>query len=123
MILNLDHTQRLNVIAILDGLECHGRREAYAVCRLQEQLDLNDDERTIIGWRKQKDDKGREYVLWNAQAVIGVKPYEISEDDLSRICKAIDKYPAVLARDKNWYLPLIAQLPDKEQSNGATAAS
>jgi hypothetical protein len=123
MNLNLDHTQRLNLVAILDGLECQGRREAFAVCRLQEKLELNDEERTHIGWRKQKDERGREFVLWNAQAQLPSIDYEFPDDDVQRICRALDKYPVVLARDKNWYLPLTMQLPEKEEQKAEPVAA
>jgi hypothetical protein len=117
LILTLDHTQRLNLVVILDGLECQGRREAFAVCRLQEKLDLNEEERIQIDWRKQKSPDGRDYVLWNAQKVLPVREYDFPQDDVERICRALDKYPVVLARDKSWYLPLTMQLPEKSEAD------
>jgi hypothetical protein len=127
MHLTLDHTQRLNLIAILDALECQGRREMFAVCRLQEKLELNDEERAAIGWRKEKvpDGSGREGVLWSARAEPIICDCEISEDDVQRICRALDKFPVVLGRDKAWYLPLVMQLPmpDKAEVNSTQMAA
>lgn len=118
MNLRLDQSQRLNLVAILDGLECQGRREGFAVCRLQEKIDLNDQERESIGWRKLKAPDGRDYVMWNMNGAGEVREYDLAEDDVKRICQALDKFPVVLGRDKSWWLPLTAQLPEPEESNG-----
>lgn len=118
MVLSLDASQRLNLVAILDGLECPGRREGFAVCRLQEKLDLTDQEREAIGWRKLKSPDGREYVMWNSNGTFDRREYDLAEDDVQRICRAMDKFPVVLGRDKSWWLPLTAQLPEPEEANG-----
>ena len=122
MTLNLDHNQRLNLIAMLDGLECQGRREAFAVCRLQEKLELTDEERAAIGWQKMKtpgpDGREREYTLWQNNGAIRAREFELPEDDVTRICNAVDKYPVVLGRDKHWWLPLTLQLPKPAETNG-----
>lgn len=118
MVLSLDHTQRLNVIAMLDRLEVQGRREIFAVCDLQKKLDLSDEERTLIGYRKLKTDDGREYVMWGNNGEIQIHEFDLPEDDVKRICNAVDKYPVVLGRDKHWWLPLTAQLPAPVESNG-----
>lgn len=97
---------------MLDLLENYGRRETWAVCALQERLDLNDEERQSIGWRKTRADDGREFVIWNRLSVIDAREYDLSDDDVRRICAAIDKYPVVLGRDKHWWVPLTAQLPE-----------
>ena len=117
MMLSLDHNQRLNLVAMLDGLECQGRREAWAVCNLQQQLDLSDGEREAIGWRKQKTPDGREYVLWNMSG-IDARPYELNDEDILRICRAVDQYRVVLGRDRSWWEPLTAQLPKPAEANG-----
>jgi len=118
MNLTLDHNQRLNLVAMLDNIENVGRREAWAVCALQERLDLNDEERTIIGWRKFKREDGLEYVLYNRNGEVEPREYELPEDDIRRICHAVDRYPVVLGRDKSWWVPLTAQLPKPAESNG-----
>lgn len=111
MILNLDHNQRLHLVAALDGYESHGRREGFTVCRLQEKLDLNEEERMIIGWRKMKADE-REFAVWSNSNGLPVREYDLSDIEIKCICAAIDKYPVVLGRDKGWWVPLTMQLPD-----------
>jgi hypothetical protein len=111
--LRLDVSQRLNIVAMLDGAECPGgRREVWAVCRLQEQVDLNDDEKQAVGYRKLAGPDGREYVTWQlGNGVHRLKEFELTDDDLARLCRAIDGFRVVLARDRSWYEPLVAQLP------------
>lgn len=117
MILSLDHSQRLHLISALDALENVGRREGFAVCRLQEKLELNDAEREAVGWRKVLVDGRGEMTTWN-YASVSPREYELSEDDVRRLCNAIDRYPVVLGRDKAWWVPLTAQLPKPVESNG-----
>jgi len=118
MTLSLDYNQRLNLVAMLDALENVGRREAWAVCALQEKLDLNDQERLAIGWKKIKTDDGREYILWDRNTSLESHEYDLPEEDIRRICNAVDKYPVVLGRDKHWWSPLAAQLPRPAERNG-----
>ena len=110
MTLNLDQQQRLNLIAMLDALECGGRREAFAVCRLQEKIDLSEAERDSIGWRKMRAQDGREFVLWNNNGSIQPKEYDLAQEDVNRICRAVDQYRVVLGRDRVWWEPLTALL-------------
>ena len=118
MNLSLDHTQRLNIISMLDRLECPGRREAWAVCALQSKLDLSDEERAAIGYQKQRAPDGREYVLWSNNASVPIQTFELDEGEVARISNAMDKYPVILARDRSWWEPLNAQMPEPAESNG-----
>jgi hypothetical protein len=116
MNLTLDTNQRLNLIHMLDGLEAQGRREVHAVCKLQDSIDLTDEEKAAIQYRRERTPDGREYALWAANGHIGPRDYEFTNDDTQRLIRAIDNYRVVLARDRSWWMPLVAQLP--EESNG-----
>jgi len=118
MTLSLDLNQRLNLVALLDGLENVGRREAWAVCALQEKLDLDDQERQAVGWQKIKADDGREFVVWNRIGNLESREYDLADEDIRRICNAVDRYPVVLGRDRHWWSPLTAQLPKPAERNG-----
>lgn len=107
----LDVPQRVNISIMLDGIEGVGRRENWAICRLQDQLKLTDEEKIAVGWQEIVAD-GNTYVRWNGPEVSRHKTFEIADDDLARLCRAIDQYRFVRARDKQWYDPLIAQLPE-----------
>lgn len=117
MTLTLDHNQRLNLIAMFDRIETVGRREGFAICRLQEKLELSDQEREAVGYRKIKTPEGHEALQWNANG-LEARSYDLSEDDLTRICNVLDKYPVMLGRDKHWWLPLAVQLPEPAETNG-----
>jgi hypothetical protein len=117
-ILSLNVPQRVNIVAMLDAVECHGRREAWATCRLQEQFSLSDAEKQAIGWRTVVQD-GREYATWNnAASATESRNYELSDDDMQRLVRAIDQFRMVPGRDRLWYEPLVAQLPE-QSVNGA----
>lgn len=110
--LQLDVPQRMNIVAMLDSLECHGRREVFAVCRLQEHFQLSDEEREAVGWQKILQPDGREYQVWQLNPAARVlKDYEISDDDLKRLCNAVDQFRMVPGRDRMWYDGLVKQLP------------
>ena len=112
MILNLDCAQRINLIAVLDTVECQGRREGFAICKIQEQLDLNEEEKLAIGYKKERAPDGREYVMWNESGDGNLLEFKFNEDDSKRITNAIDNYKVILARDKSWWVPLVTQLPE-----------
>lgn len=116
--LSLDYNQRLNIIAMLDALEVQGRREGFAICALQERIDLTDEERTAIGWRKNALSDGREYITWHAANGSAAQNYELTETDIARIIRAVDNYRVVMGRDGLWWKPLVAQLPALEEANG-----
>lgn len=119
MTLSLDHIQRLNLIALLDLVECPGRREAWAVGKLQDLLDLDEEERQTLELHKVVTE-GRENYQWNGTKTIAPRTYTLATEDIARISRALDKMPGglVLGRDR-WFKPLQAQLPEPEESNGA----
>jgi hypothetical protein len=121
MTLTLDHIQRLNLVAILETLESAGRREAWAVCKLQDQLELNDEEKSAIGLKKETAPDGRERLVWDVTKPTIYCEYEFQNEDIGRICHALDKVPIVLSRDR-WFRTLNAQLPEPVESNGSTTS-
>ena len=123
MILTLDHTQRLQLVSMLDNIEGQGRRGIWAICALQNRLDLNDKEKEIIQYRKMTTPDGREYSAWNNPPNgNGIRPleFEFSEDDTKLICTAVDRYFVVLARDRGWWEPLVKQLPEEKEAQNVS---
>lgn len=128
--LQLDVPQRMNIVFMLDNLECPGRREVYAVCRLQEQLQLSDEEREAVGYQRIVQPNGQIYQAWQVNSASqAIKDYDVSDDDIQRLCRAIDQFRMVPMRDRMWYEPLIKQLPPPAEIpasravvNGAAAA-
>lgn len=120
--LRLDVPQRMNIINMLDNVECHGRREVWAVCRLQEHLQLSDEEREAVGWQKVVQPDGREYQVWQLNpAAREVKDYEVGDDDLQRLCRAVDQFRMVPGRDRMWYESLVRQLPPPPEAPASQA--
>src|SRR5215467_11891984 len=112
MTLELDVNQRLNLVHILDALECTGRRETYAICKLQEWIDLSDDEKRSIDYKRERAPDGREYAMWGANGHIKPTRYDFSEEDSRRILAALDNHRVILARDRSWWEPLVSQIPE-----------
>ena len=116
MTLSLDHVQRLYLIVLLDSVECPGRREAWHVCKLQDQLMLNEEEKQTIGLRKEMTEQGERYA-WDSAKSLPLREYPFGDEDIQRICRALDKTPIVTGRDR-WFRALNAQLPEPVESNG-----
>ena len=118
MNLHLDHVQRLNLVALLDTLEVPGRREAHAICKLQDVLDLDQEEREAIRL-EQVNMNGNQGYRWDASVNLPPKQYDLAPADIERITKALDTARIVLVRDR-WFRSLNAQLPEPVESNGST---
>src|SRR5215471_6697317 len=116
MTLKLNYTQRLNMIAVLDSMEVQGRREIHAICKLQDEIDLSDEEKKSISYEKHRTPNGQEYATWALNSDGYVKEFKLSDADSSRITRAIDSYRVALARDKSWWMPLISQMPVEEEN-------
>ena len=120
MLLSLDHIQRLNLVALFDFLETNGRREAHAICKLQDALDLTNAEKESIELEQVNvEGRGPAY-RWNPNKTLPVQEYNLAAPDIKRICQALDGARIVLGRDR-WFRSLNAQLPVEEEST-ATAA-
>lgn len=119
MTLSLDHIQRLNLITLLDAIECSGRREAWATCKLQETLDLNPQEREQIGLRKETTIDGRDGYRWDLSKSLEPRQYTVNQEDLDRIGRALDLVPVWVLGRERWFKALQAQLPEPVESNGA----
>lgn len=113
--LQLDISQRVNLIAILDGVEATGRREAWAVCKLQDQLQITDEEKEHIGWKSLPQPDGRVYATWRMDnGARDLKPFEFADEDMKRVCRAVDQFRMIPSRDRVWWEPLVAQLPEPQ---------
>lgn len=115
--LHLDHQQRLNLIAILDTLECVGIREMFAVYKLQESIDLDESEKRSISLFEEMAN-GNKRVQWDANAPLNPRDFEISAEDIARMRRAIESWKGMAApgQFRSWLQPLWAQL--EANSNG-----
>jgi hypothetical protein len=108
MTLSLDHVQRLNLVALLDVMEASGRREAHAICKLQDMIDLTTQEREAIHLEQ----VGQGY-KWDPEKTLPAREFDLKADDIERICKALEGARFVLGRDR-WFRSLNAQLPEPD---------
>lgn len=110
MKLSLDHTQRLNLHALI-GAQRASVDETRLWWKVQDRIDLSDDEKQRIGYRTQLIN-GMQQVGWDVDKQLPAKDYEFSADEFTKLNKAIKEWqPGFLIQaDRLWLEPLLAQL-------------
>jgi len=109
MKLTLDHTQRLNLHALL-GAQRADVGSIRAIWAVQDKLALDADEEKAIELNRDIV-SGHERTLWNQSLSIPAKDFEFSDAEVARLKAAIemwDKYGA--ASDRRWLEPVINAL-------------
>lgn len=118
MILSLDHQQRLNLIVLLGMQECNVG-ETRAVWRLQDLLNLDDAEKLELGLSFQTVN-GNELYQWDRTKTIPIRDYELPETDIARLQRALLACPRIVpGQARAWLEPLLSQMPNAFESNGA----
>ena len=109
MKLTLDHTQRLNLHALL-GAQRADVGSIRAIWAVQDKLALDSDEEKVIELKRELVN-GQERVLWNSLLSISSKDFDFSEVEISRIKAAIETWGNYgAAPDRRWLEPLINAL-------------
>jgi hypothetical protein len=109
MKLMLDHTQRLNLHALL----CAQRADLgsiRAIWAIQDRLVLDAEKEKAIELKREMI-AGQEHVLWNPALSVPAKDFEFNDAEVARIKAAIqswDSYGA--AADQRWLEPLVRLL-------------
>lgn len=122
MKLTLDHTQRLNLHALM-GAQRASVDEVRLWWRLQDMIDLSDQERKQINYRM-----GRigevEQPMWDTNKNLPVREFEFSTEDFNKIEKIVKEWqPGFLASgDRRWLEPLLEQFGPTTKVNGNAAA-
>jgi hypothetical protein len=109
MKLMLDHTQRLNLYALL-GAQRADVGSIRAIWAIQDRLALSADEEKAINLKREIV-AGQERVVWNPARSIPAKEFEFTEAEVARIRAALqtwDSYSA--ATDRQWLAPLLQLL-------------
>jgi len=109
MKLTLDHTQRLNLHALL-GAQRADVGSIRAIWTIQDRIALDADEEKAVELRREMV-AGQERVVWNPALSIPAKEFEFSDPEAARIKAAIqtwDSYGA--ATDRRWLEPLVETL-------------
>jgi len=106
MHLMLDHTQRLNLHALL-GAQRADVGSIRAIWAIQDRLALSADEEKAIDLKREII-AGQEHLVWNPALSIPATEFEFTDTEVARIKAALqtwDSYGA--AADRRWLQPLL----------------
>lgn len=92
MKLTLDHTQRLNLHALL-GAHRADVGSIRALWAIQNRIALDADEENAVEVKREMV-AGQERVLWNPSRLLPAKDLEFSETEISRVRAAIESWGA-----------------------------
>ncbi|HZV04740.1 MAG TPA: hypothetical protein VE999_06625 [Gemmataceae bacterium] len=109
MRLMLDHTQRLNLHALL-GAQRTDVGSIRAIWAIQDRLALDADEETAIELKREIVG-GQERVVWNPTLSIPAKEFEFTDTEVARIRAALQTWESYgVGADRMWLAPLIEAL-------------
>jgi hypothetical protein len=109
MKLTLDHTQRLNLHALL-GAQRADVGSIRAIWSIQDRIALDAEEEKAVEVKREMV-AGQERVVWNPSRSLAAKDFEFTDAEIARLKAAIqswDSYGA--AADRRWLQPLIETL-------------
>lgn len=111
MKLTLDHTQRLNLHALL-GAQRADVGAIRAIWAVQDKLALDADEETAIELKREFVG-GQERLLWNASISIPAREVELEDAEVARLRAAIETWTSYgVSTDRRWLEPLLDILTD-----------
>jgi len=106
MNLTLDHTQRLNLHALL-GAQRADVGSIRAIWAIQDRLALDADEEKAIDLKRDLS-SGQERTVWNPSLSIAPREFEFTDAETARIKAALDTWTAYSAdADRRWLEPLL----------------
>ena len=106
MKLTLDHTQRLNLHALL-GAQRADVGSIRAIWAVQDRIALDADEEKTLGV-KHEVANGLERVIWNPALAVSVREFELVDAEVCRLKAALiawDSYTT--GADRRWLEPLL----------------
>jgi hypothetical protein len=109
MKLTLDHTQRLNLHALL-GAQRADVGSIRAIWSIQDRIALDSDEEKAVELRREMV-TGQERVVWNPSLSVPAKEFELTGPEVARIKAAIQTWDSYgVAADRRWLEPLLRHL-------------
>lgn len=106
MKLMLDHTQRLNLHALL-GAQRADVGSIRAIWAIQDRIALDADEEKTVELKREII-AGQERLLWNPSLRLPLKGFEFSDAEAARIRAALQAWDSFAAgADRRWLQPLI----------------
>jgi hypothetical protein len=109
MKLTLDHTQRLNLHALL-GAQRADVGSIRAIWAVQDRIALDAEEEKAVELKREMV-AGQERTVWNPALSIPAKDFEFTDPEVARIKAALqmwDGYGA--AADRRWLEPILVSL-------------
>ena len=109
MKLTLDHTQRLNLHALL-GAQRADVGSIRAIWSIQDRIALDTDEEKTVEVKREMV-AGQERVVWNPALSIPAKDFEFSDPEVARLKAAIQTWDSYgVNADRRWLQPLVETL-------------
>jgi hypothetical protein len=109
MKLTLDHTQRLNLHALL-GAQRADVGSIRAIWAIQDRIALDADEERAVDLKREMV-AGQERTVWNPSLSITPREFEFTDAEIARIRSALDTWTAYSASaDRRWLEPLLVAL-------------
>lgn len=109
MRLTLDHTQRLNLHALL-GAQRADVGSIRAIWNIQDRIALDANEENAIELKRELV-AGQERVIWNPAISLPAREFEFTDAEIARIKASIEFWHAYGANaDRRWLEPLLGSL-------------
>ena len=109
MNLTLDHTQRLNLHALL-GAQRADVGSIRAIWAIQDRIALCPDEEKAVEVKHEMVG-GQEWMVWNPALSLPAKEFEFSDPEVARIKAAIQTWDSYgVNADRRWLQPLVEVL-------------
>src|SRR5690348_4444559 len=113
MKLTLDHTQRLNLHALL-GAQRADVGSIRAIWALQDSIVLTADEEKAIELKRERVGE-QDRVVWNPLLALPVKEFDLSVPDVARVKAVLLTWDGYAVRgDRSWLEPLLRVLLEPE---------
>ena len=113
----LDHTQRLNLHALL-GAQRADVGSIRAIWNVQDRIALDADEEKAVELKREMV-AGQERVVWNPALATPPKDFEFSDPEVARIKAAIETWDSYGANaDRRWLQPLVETLFPTQPNQG-----
>jgi len=109
MKLSLDHTQRLNLHALL-GAQRADVGSIRAIWSIQDRIALDADEERSVEMKREMV-AGQERVVWNPALSLPAKEFEFTDPEIARIKAALQTWDSYgVKADRRWLQPLVETL-------------
>ena len=113
MKLTLDHTQRLNLHALL-GAQRADVGSIRAIWAIQDRIALDTDEEKALTLKREIV-AGQERVVWNPELSIQARKFEFTEAEVTLVKGALQSWDSYGAgADRKWLEPLLRSLYSTE---------